>query len=692
MNRFRKCILSTDLVFADHRCDSSGYETEFKLIMDLHPGEKMNIRELEKYGPSVWFWDVKDQLKQHVYRRSMEAFAAGDAARDDITSPKELEQRVSDLRAKFIDCLGGLPSSDTPLNPVVTGTIACDGFRIEKIIFESRPQNYVTANLYVPDGIVSPTGAVMFLCGHHEYAKHAPVYQSVCQHLVKAGLVVLAQDPVGQGERLSYCQPSTGEPAIGPCITEHDYAGAQCLMVGDCLARYFVHDAMRGIDYLISRPEVDPERIGVTGSSGGGTQTCLMMVCDPRIAAAAPGTFVMNRESYIHTGQAQDAEQIWPGMSALGFDHEDFLLMMCPKPVMVLAAKWDFFPCEGTRRTVQRCTRFWDMFDCADNLQFVEDDSVHKYTDKLAASAARFFAKHLLEKKLDDADDITTDPLDPHMLWCTASGQIRVDKADARFVWEETVDRLQQIESKRESLDINSRWDAARNWLREQVFNNRTHVEPNLRLYTSESCYDLSVQCGLWWSQKGLMNHAILFRKTEFAEKELPVSLAVWNGGSNCLASHMDWIRSTCDSGRAVMVLDLTGMGSMSPNPLNSNDPLDFYGTIHKLACDLIWLGDSLAALRIFDVLRVLDVITEWPGITSDELECYAYGTYGTYCRLASLLDSRMSQMRVVSGLESYNSLVRGQYYNSDDIYSILIPDILQFLKLPEFSPVLTEP
>ncbi|MDO8685292.1 MAG: prolyl oligopeptidase family serine peptidase, partial [Clostridiales bacterium] len=314
----------------------------------------MNIQELERVSPSDYFYNVKDQLKRFVYNRSSEAFDVGDAARDAIKSTGEIETRQTYMRAKFIKAIGGLPSSDSPLNPKLVGTVDCDGFRIEKIIYESRTKTFVTANLYIPDGISSPIGAVLFLCGHSEQAKHTGEYQIVCQYLVRSGLVVLAQDPVGQGERLSYYEKNLGTTTFNWGTGEHDYAGSQCWPLGDGLARYFVHDAMRGIDYLRTRPEVEPDRIGVTGNSGGGTQTSLMMIFDPRIAAAAPATFIMNRRTYMYTDGAQDAEQVWSGMTALGFDHEDILMAMIPKPVLVLAVKSDFFPIEGTRSTVER--------------------------------------------------------------------------------------------------------------------------------------------------------------------------------------------------------------------------------------------------------------------------------------------------------------------------------------------------
>jgi hypothetical protein len=281
----------------------------------------------------------------------------------------------------------------------------------------------VTANLYLPlNRPAGRTAAVLFLSGHHNTAKVVPEYQIVCQTLARAGLIVLAQDPVGQGERLSYFDPETQTNAVGIGTRDHDYAGAQARLLGDTLARYMLHDAMRGIDYLISRPEVDAAKIGVTGNSGGGTQTSLMMLADPRVAAAAPATFIMNRETYQRTGQPQDAEQIWPGFTGAGLDHEDILLALAPKPVCVLAVTSDFFPIEGTRRSVTRARRFWELAGRGGSLELVEDDSTHAYTPKLAQAAARFFARHLLGTEVD-LTGFEPQPFPPERLHATKAGR-----------------------------------------------------------------------------------------------------------------------------------------------------------------------------------------------------------------------------------------------------------------------------
>lgn len=645
----------------------------------------MTVEQLETYSPGHWFYDVNDQLKRHIYERSFQAFHAGDAARDAIVTPEALRARQLQVRETFLRSLGGLPSSESPLHPRVVGVVEGDGFRVEKVLFESRPRNYVTANLYLPNGLTEPRGAVQFLCGHHQQAKHQPEYQTVCQYLVQAGLIVLAQDPVGQGERFAYYESALKDSTVSWGTQEHDYAGAQCLPLGDSIARYFLHDAMRGIDYLQSRPEVDSARIGVTGNSGGGTQTCLMMLGDPRIAAAVPGTFLMNRETYLLAGGAQDAEQIWPGFTYHGFDHEDVLLCLCPRPVRVVAVTSDFFPIEGTRRTVDRCARFWPLYGIEGGLSLIEDNSTHCYTPKLAKAAAAFFAQHLLGAE-PTFDDGKIAPFEPKTLWCTQSGQVRGELDGAAFVHEANQERLNTVQAARQAIPQPERRERALTWLKEKVFRNRATCALNPRFHHATRLEELNVEMALWWAQEGIFNYGCLFRHFQQAARTLPVTLALWDNGSNCLRPHLEWIVATCRAGRAVLVLDVSGSGSLTPRSITLTPPEAFYGVLHKFATDLIWLEDDLVSLRTFDTLRALDMIEHWPGLDASDIGLYAHGREGVYGRLAAALDSRIRSVQVVDGLKSYADLVAARHYETHSIYGLLLPGLLQYTDLPELE------
>jgi hypothetical protein len=645
----------------------------------------MNIRELEQSSPR-WMYDVRDQLKRHVYNRSERAFAAGDAARDSIVTREALQARQRELRQYLIEhSLCGLPQMNTPLEAQSVGSVQGNGFRIEKVIFQSRPRCYVTSNVYLPDGLEMPGGAVLFACGHLTLAKGEPEYQIVCQHLAQIGLVVLAYDPIGQGERCSYYEPTLSKATVAECCPEHDYAGAQCQPLGDSIARYFVHDSIRAVDYLCSRPEVNPDLIGMTGNSGGGLQTCLMMMADARLAAAAPGTFVMNRESHMHAGGVLDAEQVWPGFTAAGYDHEDMLLAMTPKPVRVLAVTGDYFPIEGTRRTVKRCKRLWALFGREDDVDLVEDASTHSYTRPLARAAAEFFSRHLLGR-IPNLDDARIQPFEPKKLWCTQSGQVREDMAGAVFAYETNVERLNQLEEQRRAIPQPGRRDRGIKWLRGQVFRERKRCDLNPRFYHHDMIENLSIRMCLWWSQEGLFNHGYGFRDIQFGDQKLPVTLALWDGGTNVVQPHVAWLRQTCGEGRMVLVQDVSGCGVLLPHSFNDAAPEEFYGVIHKFADDLTWLNDNLAAMRIYDVLRALDMIEQWPGADSADIRIYAHGYHGIYGRLASVLDPRIRSVVVVNGIKSYAEWVAARHYDAHDIKSLILRGMLQYFDLPEIE------
>jgi hypothetical protein len=644
----------------------------------------LNVDPLEHANVLDGYYDVKDQLKRHIYDRSFALFEKGDKDRDDLATREEVEARRERLRAAFIEAIGGLPPMDTPLNPRKCGEVACDGFRIEKIIIESRPKAYVTTNLYIPDGVTSPRGAVLFMCGHSPLSKGYQQYQMVCQNLVRAGLVVLAQDPFGQGERHGYWEPALGGATVDWTTREHDHAGLQALPLGDSICRYFVHDSMRAIDYLLSRPEVDPNKIGITGNSGGGTQTCMMMIADPRIAAAAPGTFVMNRKSYMLAGGPQDQEQIWLKMTALGFDHEDVLLMMAPKPVRVLAVTWDFFPIEATRRTVQRCKRLWEVCGNPGGLDIIEDQSLHCYTPKLASEAAKFFSNTFGIERGPGADGAVK-PLDASATWCTVSGQVRGEIEGARFVYDENCDRLSELEARRAAVPERERQKQAIEWLRERVFAHRQPCDMNPRFLQQDTMQELRFALAAWWAQENVLNFGIMFRHFRFDGKNLPLTVAVWDGGCSSLRPHTDWIRRVCHGGRAVLVLNLSGIGKLAPYQIGTHPLLDMYGTVYKLSNDLYWLDDDIVALRVYDMIRALDVIEQWPDIDSRDLRVYASGLHSVYPRLAAAMDERISSVELAAdALPSWAEWIRSRQYEQRDILSIILPGVLKYFDLPD--------
>ncbi len=184
-----------------------------------------------------------------------------------IHTQADADRRKAMIRTKLIELIGGLPKYSGPLNARITGRLRNDTHTIEKVIFESLPGFYITGDLYKPN-TPGRYPAVLMPSGHTQEGK--PETQVVAANLAAKGFIALSYDPIGQGEREQTYLPQLGRPLAGGGGNEHLELGARNILIGQSIARYFIFDAKRAVDYLVSRPDVDADRIGVTGCSGGG--------------------------------------------------------------------------------------------------------------------------------------------------------------------------------------------------------------------------------------------------------------------------------------------------------------------------------------------------------------------------------------------------------------------------------------
>jgi dienelactone hydrolase len=281
--------------------------------------------------------------------------------------------RQKQVRDRILSLIGGLPEYHGPLNARVTKTTRRDGFIIDHVLFESLPNYYVTANLYRPD---SPGRhpAILMSMGHWDSGKAAG--QLLSSNLARKGFVVLAYDPVGQGERQQAYDKRTGRSLIGGPTDQHFLNGAAAILLGQSVGRYFIHDGMRAIDYLVTRPEVDSERIGAMGCSGGGTQTTYIAALDPRVKVAAVACY-MNSFRTLFSGSVGDSEQSVPGFLAAGLDQTDYVELFAPKPWLITSTEEDFFTPAGAKQVFDEAQGWYKLFDASDRVKWVVGPGGH---------------------------------------------------------------------------------------------------------------------------------------------------------------------------------------------------------------------------------------------------------------------------------------------------------------------------
>jgi dienelactone hydrolase len=329
------------------------------------------------------------------------------------------QARQKQVRERILSLIGGLPEYRGPLNARVTKTTRADGFIIDHVLFESLPQYYVTANLYRPDsGGRHP--AILMSMGHWDSGKAAG--QLLSSNLARKGFVVLAYDPVGQGERQQAYEKRIGRSLIGGPTEQHFSNGAAAILVGQSVARYFIYDGMRAIDYLVSRPEVDPERIGATGCSGGGTQTTYIAALDPRVKVAAVACY-MNSFQTLFGGSIGDSEQSVPGFLAAGLDQSDYVELFAPKPWLITSTEEDFFTPAGAKQVVDEAQGWYKLFDASDRVKWVVGPGEHG-TPLVVREAIYDWMIRWLASGRGSAREESITLLPDQQLWVTPNGQV----------------------------------------------------------------------------------------------------------------------------------------------------------------------------------------------------------------------------------------------------------------------------
>ena len=632
-----------------------------------------------------------EQLKDFIYREQEGMFDRADEQRAGVQTLEELQSYNAAMKQVFLDAIGGKIETDAPLNAKVTGKLDMGDYTIESIIFNSRPQTYVTASLYMPKDIELPGPAVLFVCGHAPSGRMDEDYQRVCYTLVKAGLIVFAMDPMGQGERGDFYDPETGTYLINRTTPDHDACGVPAVATGRMLQRYFLCDEMRAVDYMLTRPEIDPKRIGVTGNSGGGTQTTVMMAMDDRIAAAAPGTFVTSRREYMQWGQAQDSEQIWPGIADKGFDHVNPFMIFAPRPAAILAVKYDFFPIEGTRETFREAQRIYGLYGRKEQVRLYEDEYTHSYTPKLAVCAAEFFSEIFLGRKVT-VDNRHFEPLPEEKMYATRTGNIKGEIADARLVPQEVAEYAEELRKARMALPEAERKARAKAWLTERVMFHRTPVDFNARIFPKDACAQIDGYMGTsvsWWTQKRLFSYGVMIKQEKYdSVMNLPTVLAVWEDGSKKISEHEAWIRQQCEAGKQVFVLDVPGVGAIEQRNMTLGATYKgAYGTLYTLCGNLMYMGDSCAAMRTYDVLRTIEMLGAEFGVPEEAITLYCEGPSGIYGVMAAFLNEKVGAWYGEGLLDSVErQYIHQEVFQYDNSLTLLVPGMLRYFDYEELK------
>ena len=593
-----------------------------------------------------------------------------------LKTPEDVQKRQQKLRQQFIDALGGFPER-TPLNPQVTGKIEHEDYTVEKVIYESRPQHHVTACLYLPTGKGQFPGVIV-PCGHSANGKAAEAYQRACILMVKNGIAVLCYDPIGQGERIQLLDPQ-GKPAIPGSTSEHTMIGIGALLVGSSCATYRIWDGIRSLDYLASRPEIDPQRLGCTGNSGGGTLTAYLMALDDRIVAAAPSCYITTLEKLFATIGPQDAEQNITGQVAFGLEHADYITLRAPRPTLICVGTQDFFNIDGAWTTYREAKLIYGILGHGERVDLFEFNDVHGFSLPRRQAAMRWMRRWLL--KQDDAPVETDFPIHTdQQLQCTRTGQVL---QDFQGVSAFDITRLRAEELDRQRAEHPLAGDALRTAVRQSIYLPEEVTAARMISQGSVKREGYAIHKEIYETEDGIQLPALRF--VPEPPKSEAVILYLHHQGKRTEANAGGELDRLASSGRTVLAVDLRKVGELTAGATKGWS--EAFGPDVREAFLGIHINRPLLGQRVYDMLSVAKYQTTTG--KSAAVEIIATGTLGPVAQHAAVLDASIKTVTLRDSLASWSSVAktaisRGQLGN-------IVPGVLRVYDLPDLKPMADE-
>jgi len=628
--------------------------------------------------PGVLYREYARCLPDFLRGLAAEAYQARNLEIAKLISPDTIRQRQQWARETFWQVAGGMPRR-TPLNTRTLGAFERPGYRVEKLVYESVPNFHISANLYIPAGAAAkpPFPGVLFQMGHSPNGKAAGTYQRCCQGLVRLGYLVLAFDPMGQGERIYYLDASGRHTRTDSADGEHTMAGRQMLLLGDTATRLQVWDAVRSLDVLAAHPLVDPKRLGSAGQSGGGTLTMLLMAVDDRLAAAVVCSG--NTENFAcggfnPPGSTDDAEQNLLGSAPLHFDRWDLLYPFAPKPLLITVSDRDFF---GTY-SPEYIRNGWEEFrklravytrlDAADRLAWDDTPLPHGLSYDSRVRLYNWFGRWLQGSATPVTEEPDVQPEADETLWVTPGGS-----TTAAFHGETpfTLNRTRHLSARPAPLHQLIGAERPRDGLQSTVL--RRVASRGIAIEALEVASVPRVWLPAWLYLPAARDSA------------KPLLLVLEEGGRNTRWHEGELYPTLAQHGYPVCVADVRGTGDLAPELSRGAAN---YARSHANDEDYAWasliLGKPLLGQRAADILALAAALRTHPVLRGLALKVAASGVLTAPALCAAAMDAGIAALYLARGLVSFRDIVETEDYRAP--FANFVPGMLLHTDLPEIA------
>jgi cephalosporin-C deacetylase-like acetyl esterase len=620
--------------------------------------------------------EMPDMLLAYLTSRLNALASRWDQERAKIRTAPDVEARNRFVREKFREMVHGFPERN-PLSPVVVATQQRNGYRIENVMFQSRPNFWVTGNFYVPSTGAGTFPGVISPCGHYPLSRMEPAYQAVYINLVKAGFVVLAYDPIGQGERRQYWNPQTNQTEIATASTyEHSMPGQILLLMGEDLTHYRIWDGMRAIDYLETRPEVDKSRIACAGHSGGGTLTLFISALDERVKCA-----VVNEGGTGHrwpieirpgsrVGPSDVEQNLFPA-AIHGADLCDLHVAIAPRPLLALIE--DYNP--RFNRAAEHIRARYLQLGVPEKFATGEATDPHAWTPKLRIATTDWLSRWLYGSPGPEREpDFETES--PQSLYCTPNGSLRYSQhGDSIF----TLMLKKQAQLPPKSAQVSASQI-------KELLHYRKHdgpLDPRLRVTTPRKGY--SIEKLEFLSEPGIYIPTWVF-VPETRRESYPAILFFNEAGKQADGMEFGLYERLVRHGNLVVAVDVRGIGETRPphDNVRAGEFSHLFDVETAMSYMAWFMDESLFGMRVQDAVRTVDYLLSRSDVNKADWKVVGKGAGALWVLYAAALDSRIQDATCERGLISYSTLARTDRYVHGG--SVFVRDVLKHFDLPQVA------
>ena len=584
-----------------------------------------------------------------------------------LKTQAQAEARKARNRAKLLALIGGLPPA-APLSAVKTwGVVEEDGFRLEKITYDSTPGYPVTAHVYVPTGQgQGPFPAIIASPGHSPDGKLSN--RDFAANLARAGIVVLAYDIVSEGERLQHYDPDLAASKVGRPTGEHSLAAWQVAPTGDHVSRYFIQDAVRGLDYLAARPDVDPQRLGAFGCSGGGTLTAFLSALDDRVKATASACYINDFDHLLASVGPQDGEQSIPGFIAAGLDLPDLIEMAAPRPYAVVSTTEDMFPLAGAGAAFEEARGVYRLYGAEDRITWIQGPGGHGALAPIAPNIVAFFTRWL---KDEPAQRPFTPPprLAPERLLVTPTGQVSTS-IGGETIQSLNAARARQVSAARPTVTSSADVAALRRRLADDIRAvtfatakpgaSAPHVRPG-----ADGAFRLPVA-------EGQAVDAILNAPEDGGRKPAVLLLTRQPETVKAEAARL------AKAGHVVLTLVARGAGG------TEEIKAPVLGDWNLLAARALLVDRTPLGLRLDDAITAMDWLAARPDVDPKAIRVYGIGPLAPVALHLGALDDRVAAIYAEGGLTAFRMAVEQPIQR--ELPEVLPPGVLRRYELADLA------